>query len=57
MFNGLKTYIGATVIFLAEILRLSGVEIGDAEGITNSVMTLIGVGVVVYGRFVAKPKG
>ena len=55
MLEGKKTYIGAAVIFLSEMLRAFGVEIGDTEGITNSIMTILGVAAVIYGRFAAKP--
>lgn len=53
MLNGLKTYIGATVVFVAEMSRMFGVEIADTEGITESIMTLLGVAMVYYGRFMA----
>lgn len=55
MLQGMKTYIGAAVVFAAEMLRMFDIELGDTAGITESIMTLLGVAVVIYGRFVAKP--
>lgn len=54
--EGYKTYISALIVFLAEMLRTVDVDLGDTEDIVTSVMTLLGVAGVVYGRFVAKPK-
>ena len=56
MMEGKKTYISALVVFLAEMSRAFDMNIGDTEGITESVMTVLGVIGVMYGRFVAKPK-
>lgn len=53
MLTGMKTYIGATVVFIAEMSRMFGVEIVDTDGITESIMTLVGVVMVYYGRFMA----
>lgn len=56
MLDGLKTYIGATVVLVAEMSRMFGIELGDTEGITESIMTILGVVMVYYGRFKAKPR-
>lgn len=56
MLTGMKTYIGATVVLIAEMSRMFGVELGHTEGITESIMTLLGVVMVYYGRFKAKPR-
>lgn len=56
MLDGMKTYIGATVVFVAEMSKMLGVEIGDTGGITQSIMTLAGVAMVYYGRYMATRK-
>lgn len=55
MLEGYKTYIGATIIALAELSKPFGIEF-DAEGVTESIMTVIGLVMVYYGRFAANPK-
>lgn len=54
MLEGYKTIIGASVALLAEILRLSGIDIADQQGLVNSILVIVGVVLAIYGRVVAK---
>lgn len=53
MLSGYKTLIGAAVALAAEIARLFGVEIGDQDGLVNSIIVIGGVALAVYGRIAA----
>lgn len=53
MLNGYKTIIGAGVAFAAELLRLAGIDIGDQAFWVNSILTLAGTALALYGRFAA----
>lgn len=51
--NGCKTLVGAIVALVAELGRLNGLELGDHDGIVNSVLVIGGVALAIYGRVVA----
>lgn len=51
--NGYKTLIGAAVALAAEIARLFGVDIGDQDGIVNTIIVIGGAVLAIYGRIVA----
>jgi len=55
MLAGKKTYIGAAVVIVNELLRLAGFEFAssDIEHAVESAITLIGAAIVVFGRFKA----
>lgn len=53
MLNGYKTLIGAAVALAAEGLRLVGIDIGDQEGLVNSILVIVGVVFAIYGRIKA----
>ena len=55
--DGYKTLIGALVVALAQLLALVGIQIEDVAGVTNAVVTLAGVGLVIYGRLKARRPG
>lgn len=54
--EGYKTLIGAGVAFAAQAAALSGVDIGDPEGITTSIITMAGAAMAIYGRVRATKK-
>ena len=54
MLEGWKTLIGLAVAMLAQAASMFGVDIGDVAGVSNSLVTLIGLGIALYGRAVAK---
>ena len=51
-----KTLIGAAVALAAELARLAGVDIGDQQGLVNSILVIGGVVLAIYGRLVAKTR-
>ena len=53
MLEGYKTLIGAIVALAAEGARLSGVDIGDQEGLVNSILVIFGGILAIYGRMKA----
>lgn len=53
MLNGYKTLIGAAVALAAEGLRLVGIDIGDQEGLVNSILVIVGGLLAIYGRMKA----
>jgi uncharacterized membrane protein len=55
--DGYKTLIGALVAAAAQVLALAGIQIEDVAGVTNAVVTLVGLGIVVYGRLKARTPG
>jgi uncharacterized membrane protein len=55
--DGYKTLIGALVAAAAQVLALAGIQIEDVAGVTNAVVTLVGLGIVVYGRLKATKPG
>lgn len=54
--QGYKTLIGAGVALVAEGLKLAGIDIGDQEGLVNSILVIGGVLLAIYGRFKATTK-
>lgn len=54
--EGYKTLIGAGVAFAAQVAALSGVDIGDSEGLTTSIITVGGAMLAIYGRVKATKK-
>jgi len=53
--QGYKTYIGAAIVLLGMIGKLTGLEwLNDLGGLENSLIELVGVLVVIYGRANAK---
>ena len=55
--EGYRTLIGALVAAAAQVLALAGIQIEDVAGVTNAVVTLVGLGIVVYGRLAARRPG
>jgi hypothetical protein len=55
--DGYKTLIGAFVAAAAQVLALAGIQIEDVAGVTNAVVTLVGLGIVIYGRLKATKPG
>lgn len=53
MLEGYKTLIGAIVALAAESARLAGVDIGDQEGLVNSILVIFGGILAIYGRMKA----
>ena len=53
MLEGYKTLIGAVVALAAEGARLAGVDIGDQEGLVNSILVIFGGVLAIYGRMKA----
>ena len=53
MLEGWKTFIGLAVAAVAQASSMFGIDIGDVAGVSNSLVTLIGLGVALYGRAVA----
>lgn len=53
MLEGYKTLIGAIVALAAEGARLAGVDIGDQEGLVNSILVIFGGILAIYGRMKA----
>lgn len=53
MLGGYKTLIGAIVALAAEGARLAGVDIGDQEGLVNSILVIFGGILAIYGRMKA----
>lgn len=53
MLEGYKTLIGAIVALAAEGARLAGVDIGDQQGLVNSILVIVGVVFAIYGRIKA----
>ena len=53
MLEGYKTLIGAIVALAAEGARLAGVDIGDQEGLVNSILVIGGGILAIYGRMKA----
>lgn len=53
MLEGYKTLIGAVVALAAEGARLAGVDIGDQEGLVNSILVIFGGILAIYGRMKA----
>jgi hypothetical protein len=51
--NGYRTLIGAAVALAAEIARLYGIDIGDQEGLVNSILVIGGAALAIYGRIAA----
>ena len=50
MLEGYKTLIGAIVALAAEGARLAGVDIGDQQGLVNSILVIFGGILAIYGR-------
>jgi hypothetical protein len=49
--QGYRTYIGAAIVLLGMIGKLTGLEwLNDLGGLENSLIELVGVLVVIYGR-------
>jgi hypothetical protein len=49
--QGYRTYIGAGIVLLGMIGKLAGLEwLNDLGGLENSLIELVGVLVVIYGR-------
>lgn len=53
MLEGYKTLIGAIVALAAEGARLAGVDIGDQQGLVNSILVILGGILAIYGRMKA----
>ncbi len=53
MLEGYKTLIGAVVALAAEGARLAGVDIGDQQGLVNSILVIFGGILAIYGRMKA----
>ena len=53
MLEGYKTLIGAVVALAAEGARLAGVDIGDQQGLVNSIVVIFGGILAIYGRMKA----
>jgi hypothetical protein len=53
MLEGYKTLIGAIVALAAEGARLAGVDIGDQQGLVNSILVIFGGILAIYGRMKA----
>lgn len=53
MLEGYKTLIGAIVALAAEGARLVGVDIGDQQGLVNSILVIFGGILAIYGRMKA----
>ena len=53
MLEGHKTLIGAIVALAAEGARLAGVDIGDQQGLVNSILVIFGGILAIYGRMKA----
>ena len=53
MLEGYKTLIGAIVALAAEGARLAGVDIGDQQGLENSILVIFGGILAIYGRMKA----
>ena len=53
MLEGYKTLIGAVVELAAEGARLAGVDIGDQQGLVNSILVIFGGILAIYGRMKA----
>jgi hypothetical protein len=51
--SGYRTIIAAGVALAAEIARLYGIDIGDQDGLVNSILVIGGAAGAIYGRFVA----
>lgn len=51
--DGYKTLIGAGVAFAAQLLALSGVDLGDQTQLTTSIVTMGGALMAVFGRVTA----
>jgi hypothetical protein len=57
MMEGWKTLIGAAVALVAQLLAMADIKIEDVTGVTNAIVTIVGVGIVVYGRLKARTPG
>ena len=53
MLSGYKTLIGAGIAFLAELLRLFDIDIGDQDFLVNAALTIGGLCMAIYGRITA----
>lgn len=56
MLDGWKTLTGAVVALVAQIAAMSGFTF-DVVGVTNSIVTLAGLVLAIYGRMVAHKAG
>lgn len=56
MLEGWKTLIGAFIALFAQICLMYGINF-DLVGVTNSVVTLAGLGITIWGRMVANTPG
>ncbi len=57
MFTGYRTIIAASVAMIAELMRLAGMEwdIGDSEGLVNSIVVVCSAIAAIFYRTQAKP--
>lgn len=51
-----KTVWGAVAVVAVSVAQIAGYEIGDADGWTEGIITLIGGVVTIYGRVKAVKK-
>lgn len=57
MLEGYKTLIGAIVALIAQVLAIYDIKIEDVTGVTNALVTIVGVGLAIYGRLKSNKPG
>ena len=51
-----KSFWGSALVILSVGLRAAGYDLGDSDGLANSVVELLGAGIALYGRVKAVKK-
>jgi len=54
MLDGLKTYIGIAISIIGALAGVFHWNLPDIAGIQDQIVTLVGAGIAIYGRFTTK---